>query len=119
MSSPLDIARWAYSNAPAIIANISVFAIFAAVCVAGIVRGLKEYRDFIKPASPSSGTTTQITAATLLENVTLSEWSATNRDVKIALNRLCDMLAKHHDEMAGTRRVLEDVQHELHRGNNR
>lgn len=118
MSLPIDTVRSALDGAPAIIANVSVFAIFAAVVVAGIVRGLKEFRDFTKPTS-SPNQSAQITAATILENVTLSEWTASNREVVVAVTRLCDLIVRHHDEMADVRRVMEDVQHELHRGSNR
>lgn len=116
------MAHWAFSNAPAIIANISVLAIFGAIVAAGIMRGLKEFRDFRNPATKSDGSASpaaQIAAATILENVTLNEWSRSNKEVAIALGRLCDILVKHHDELADHRRVMEDVQHELHRGNNR
>jgi hypothetical protein len=106
------LAKSALANAPAIIANISVMAIFAAVVTAGIMRGLKEYRDFMKPAA-TANTTTQVAAATILENVTLSEWTRSNKEVSVALGRLCDMLAKHHDETAELRRNVEDVSHWL------
>jgi len=101
---------------------VAVFAIFAAIVSAGVMRGLKEYRDFIKSKAPSPGssTTAQVAAATILENVTLSEWSRTNREVSeqlkdthVAIDRLCDMLAKHHDETAELRRNVQDVTHWL------
>lgn len=121
MSSPLGIVKWAFDNAPALAANVAVFAVFAGIVSAGVMKGLKEFRDFTKPSTTSSGATTpaQVAAATILENVTLSEWSASNREVVVAVTRLCEGLAKHQDEIADLRRVVEDVQHELHRGNNR
>lgn len=95
-----------------------MFAIFGAIVTAGVMRGLKEFKDFTKPASTPSAPA-QIVAATILENVTLSEWTTSNKEVVVVVVRLCETVVKLHDELTDMRRVLEDVQHELHRGNNR
>lgn len=113
----LPSAGQALGNAPAIIANISVLVIFASIVGAGILRGLKEYREFTKssvtaPPVPDA----RVAAATLLENVTLSEWTTSNREVKVALERLCDMLSKSREETMELRHEIVELRQGMRRG---
>lgn len=120
----MGAATTALANAPAWIANISVLTIFGGVIAAGIMRGLKEVRDFQKPAAaPSASVDAQVAAVTILENATLSAWTKSNTEVAVAITHLCDTLRRHtevldqhHDETANLRRVVEDVAHALRRG---
>lgn len=96
-----------------LLANISVLAIFASLVAAGIMKGLKEVRDFRKPAAPTQSTQSQIVGATLLENSTIREWTASNKTVVVAIGELCDILDKHRDDTAELRREVADVRHDL------
>lgn len=71
------------------------------------MRGIKEVKDFRKPATPATSTAAQIAGATILENVTLHAWTESNHQVALALDRLCGMLSDHQDEMAKLRRSLQ------------
>lgn len=104
------------ADLPTLITNASLLVVFGGAITAGVVKGIKEWREFSKPAASNDPAKSQIAAVTILENITLSEWTASNKAVVVAIVRLCDMLDKHHDEMADTRRVIEDVRHEMRRG---
>lgn len=81
------------------------------------MRGLKEVRDFRKPdASTPPGTAAQVAAATILENVTLSEWSASNRDARAGMDRLCDILLKVRDELVELRHEISEARHDIREG---
>lgn len=113
MENSAGIAQAVLTNASSIATNVVMFVIFIGLVTAGVMKGFKDYKDFKKPAAISTGTTAQVAAATILENVTLSEWTKSNRDVVAAIQRLCDMLSRHLDETADLRRVMEDVRHDM------
>lgn len=109
--SPPDVA--------ALVANGFILCAFIATIIAGVVKGVKEWRVLRAPSKPVPG---GVTAATLMENITLSDWSASNRDVTHALNRVCEALTDlrremkdNADEMRDVRRVLEDRRKDLER----
>lgn len=96
----------------ALIANGFVLLAFIGTIVAGIVKGVKEWRILrapTKPADPAAA------AAILMDNLTLSDWSASNKDVSRNLHRVCEALddlrrelKDNADEMRDVRRVIED-----------
>lgn len=113
MENSAGIAQAVFANASSIATNVVMFIIFIGLVTAGVMKGVKDFREFKKPEAASAGTTAQIAAATILENVTLNDWSASNREVVAAIQRLCDMLSRHLDETADLRRVMEDVRHDM------
>ena len=105
------------ADLPTIIANVSLIIVFAGAITAGIFRGIKEFREFLKPAAtPEASEKSQIAAVTILENVTLNEWTRSNKEATVATLRLCDMVSEVTDELARVRRSVDDVQHKLKRG---
>lgn len=108
----------------ALVANGFILLAFIGTVVAGIVKGVKEWRVLRAPTKPAS-----VGAAMLLETITLNEWSGSNREVSVAVieltrvsARLCEAtddlrreLKDNADEMRDVRRVLEDRRLELHR----
>lgn len=105
-----QVAGSALGNASSIIANISVLAIFGSIVAAGVMKGLKEYRDFVKPASTAAtpAVDARVAAATILENVTLSEWTASNKEVVVALHHVCDKLDRVREELMEHRMALKE-----------
>lgn len=114
-------------SAETIVANVTILTVFAGLVVAGIMRGLKEVREFRKPSSSSESPASQIAAATILENATLASWSESNRAVvtalgvlTLAIDRMCNHLSDQVDETASARRettelrrAIEDAQRAL------
>ncbi len=100
------------ADLPTLVTNASLLAVFAGAITAGIVKGVKEWREFSKPAA-ADPSKSQIAAVTILENVTLNEWSRSNKEVTVAVLRLCEVIEKLHDEMRDTRHQLEDAKREL------
>lgn len=107
-------------SAETVVANVTVLAIFASLVAAGIMRGLREVREFRKPATASTSSAAQIVGATILENVTLHEWTTSNGEVRVALDRLHDVIVKYRDElnehrheMIEHRRAIEDWRRDL------
>lgn len=113
MVTPTDIAGSVLPSVSTIIANISGLVIFAALVVAGIVKGLKEVREFRKPDAATPGQPAQIAAATILENVTLGEWSRTNMLVVNAIRDLIEVMGKHRDEVHEQRLETADLRHAI------
>lgn len=108
------MAPSAWPTAEAIIANISVLAIFASLVAAGIMKGVKEVRDFRKPdAATSPSTTAQVAAATILENVTLAEWSRTNMLVVEAIRELMDCLSRDRESRLDMRLETAELRHAI------
>jgi hypothetical protein len=106
------------SNASSIATNVVMFVIFIGLVTAGVMKGLKDFREFKKPETTSTSATAQVAAATILENVTLSEWTRSNHEVVAALGRLCDMMSRNLDQTAELRRAVEDAAHDIraHKG---
>lgn len=103
----------------ALIANGFVLIAFIGTIVAGIIKGVKEWRILRAPNKPVSPAAS---AAILMDNITLSDWSASNKDVSRNLHRVCEALddlrrelKDNADEMRDVRRVLEDRRQEMSR----
>lgn len=106
------------ADLPAVITNVSLVIVFAGAVTAGAIQGAKQVKEFLKPAAAveHADEKSQIAAVTILENVTLNEWTRSNKEVAVAAARLCDMLGKTLDEVSDLRRTVEDIQHQLKRG---
>lgn len=106
-----------WDDIPAIVANISILTLFVGLVFAGVAKGVKELKGLA-----SSDGKTSIQAATILENITLSEWSASNRSVEHAITRLGETTDGHRravdyntDELRAMRRLLNEVLDEMKR----
>lgn len=111
----LELGQSALKNAPAIIANISVLAIFGAIVAAGVMRGLKEYRDFTKPKVEAPSTSATVAAATILENVTLNDWSRSNKLVADQLAKLIEVMLRDREIGLETRHETTALTHAMNR----
>lgn len=105
----------------AIATNVTVLVTFVGIVVAGIMAGIKKVKELAGDKPPA-----QLAAATILENVTLSEWSKTNREVATQLAKLCDILTRHSEDLVNHRHesaelrltLTELMMHLKHRGTN-
>jgi hypothetical protein len=99
-----------------LLGNLSVFLIFGGMIGAGIMRGVKEVREFrkgtaeAKPTSPGS-MEAQVAAVTILENATLSAWTRSNKEVRDGLDRLVECVSDLRDELRDTRRETAELRH--------
>lgn len=109
MLNPATTAQWAWDNAATISANAAIAAVFIGVIIAGIKRGLKELRGFKE--EPDSRP--KIAAATLLETVTLNEWSASNAELRRALILLHEAIDDHRHHIRDNTTELRDIRRSL------
>jgi hypothetical protein len=100
----------------ALTTNIGILVAFIAAVFAGIRKGLKELKtsDKVRPAD--------LAAATILENVTLNEWSSTNREVVEvigdlirATEELRSAVYHHRDDLRDHGRELAELRHHVER----
>ena len=113
MENSTAIAPLLLANASSIATNVVMFVAFIGLVTAGIMKGVKDWREFKKPEAAGTGPTAQIAAMTILENVTLSEWSRSNRDVIVAIRDLIDVMSKHRDEVHEQRLETADLRHAI------
>lgn len=113
MENSTAIAPLLLANASSIATNVVMFVAFIGLVTAGIMKGVKDWRDFKKPESTSAAPAAQIAAAMILENVTLNEWSRSNRDVIVAIRDLIDVMGKHRDEVHEQRLETADLRHAI------
>lgn len=92
--------------------NVVIFIAFVAMVTTGIFQGLKHVREF-KEGFGERSDKAKIAAATILENVTLSDWTASNKSVKEALERLRNEISEHRHEVAENRHALVRLHDEI------
>jgi hypothetical protein len=99
-----------------LVTNLGIFVAFITAAVVGIWQGVKKLRkdsdDQIMPRD--------IRAATIMENITLSEWSQSNRDViaglaevKRALYHQCDVVIEHGKDMRELAHQIERLRDKI------
>lgn len=90
----------------ALVANGFILLAFIGTIIAGVVKGVKEWRVLRAPSTVKPGA---IAAATIMENITLSEWSGSNREVKRSVDRLVEAVDDLRREMRDNAEELRDV----------
>lgn len=106
-----------WGDIPTLVANISILTLFIGVIIAGIAKGVKE----LKGLKTTDSGQNSVVAATMLENITLSDWSASNKDVRRALIQLCEVTDssrratnENTDELRNVRYSLDALLREVH-----
>lgn len=97
-------------NLATIATAVGTVAALVGAGAAGIVKGLKMLRE-MKPANPIPGST--IAAASIIETMSVKEWTATNLEVVQALRRCVEGMDDLRRSMVDNCDELRDVRHEL------
>lgn len=94
-----------------LVTNLGVFVAFVMAAVVGIWQGIKKLRkdsdDQVMPRN--------ILAATIMENVTLSEWSQSNRDVVAALTEMKRAAYHQSETLIEHGRDMRELAHQIER----
>lgn len=90
----------------ALTANLAILVAFITAAIVGVSKGLKQFKNGDK-RSLDAGSDTKIVAATLLENMTLNDWSQTNREVRDAVFSLRNAVIENTKEMEDLRHCIQ------------
>lgn len=87
---------------PSLATNLVILCGFIAATIAGVWKGLKSIKSDKSPtpAPPEFG------AVKILENATLNEWSGSNKEVALAIDRLTQVTAAHRETMESHKAAL-------------
>lgn len=91
--------------------HLVILAGFIAATIGGVWTGLKRVRESLNQKEPAPGQ--QVLAATILENRTLHEWTASNRDVVKALHEVRDAMYATRDTNHDLRHAIAELRHHI------
>lgn len=111
MSDSSQIPAAAALDLSSLTTNLVIFAAFISAAIGGIWSGLKKVRESVV-SGPSSGKHTPLSGA-MIEVVTLSDWSDSNREVAEAVKNLVEATYALRNSMSDTSRDLADLRHAI------
>lgn len=100
------VSAAASSDFTALATNLSILIAFITAAVMGVKAGIKKHNEANRTQSMAPDQA-KVVAATLMENITLSEWSQTNRETREALLKVCQAVAENTAEMKELRHALQ------------